>query len=122
MKIKSIWCVLMLGLVLSCVSIFADSYQGDYCRFNGIISDPDITLEQQFAMLLEREGFPNFQEISKAVAAVAVAPRKDLNNPTCPIYSYSRALIEYYDKNKGKITADKPYIAEMLDIIKKKIS
>ena len=73
-------------------------------------------------MLLEREGFPNFQEISKAVAAVAVAPTRDLNNPECPIYHYSRALVEYYEKEKEKIIADKPFIAKILDVIKAKIS
>lgn len=112
--------LLVLFLSIFSTSLLANNGSG-YCNFRGAITDPEITQEEQFAMLLEREGYPNFQAMAQTVAALITVPIIDLNNPNCPVYSYSRALLAYYDVNKDKIAKNKPYIAKMINIIREKI-
>ncbi len=95
-------------------------YQGNYCHFAGIINEPGVNKQEEFAMIFEKEYFPNFQVIANAIAAVSIAPVEELNNPECPIYKYARELLNFYDQNKEKINTDKPYLVELFDLIREK--
>lgn len=109
-------------LVLFSTASFAE-YVGDYCNYNGIYADSSISKDEEFSMLLDRLESPNFMGITRAIAAVAIANKKDLNDPKCQIYNYARKLMEYYRKNEDKILVnkDKQYLTELISCIEKKL-
>lgn len=114
--------ITILFFTLVSTLAFAD-YVGDYCNYSGVYSDPSIPKEEEFNMLLERIESPNFKEISKAISAIAVASKKELNDTECKISKYARQLLEYYQKNKQKIfeNEDKIFLDDLINAIKKKI-
>lgn len=120
MKTKSIFA---LFLFLFSTLSFAN-YSGDYCEFKGVYGNSNIPSKEEFAMLLDRIESPNFKEIVKAVAAVAISPQEDLNNSSCPIAKYARQLLEYYQENEQKIiesNKDKSFLKDFFSVISKKV-
>jgi len=113
--------------ILFLVSLSIDSFAGieqstkEFCNFTRIIKNSDVTLQEEFAMLLESRWTPHYQAITEAIAILAITPPEDLNNPECSIYKYTRELLDYYNKNKEKITEDKLYIMKLLDAIQKRV-
>ena len=100
------------------------NYSGDYCGFGGIYGNNSIPEEEEFSMLLDRKESPNFKEVVKAVAAVAVSPQEDLNNSNCPIAKYAKQLLKYYLEHEQEITAadkDKAFLKDLFNAISKKI-
>jgi len=114
--------LLALFFTLFSMQSFAD-YIGDYCDYNGVYNKPSIAKEEEFAMLFERIESPNFREITKAIAAVAMTPQEELNTATCAISKYARQLLEYYQKNEIKIleNKDKQFLTDLINCIKKKV-
>lgn len=113
--------ILFLALFSVCIIASADNTK-DYCNFERLFNNPSITIQEEFAMLLDPAWTPNFDAITHAIAILAVAPPEALNNRQCPIYKYTRDFLEYYKQNKEKITEDKIYITKLLDAVQERLT
>ena len=72
-------------------------------------------------MILEDVNFPNFREIFKIIAALTTILPETVNNKACPVYYYTRDLLNYYDANKEVIDKERPNVKKLIEVIKDKI-
>ena len=120
MKTKYLLALFLVGISISINSSASMRESRTLCDFEKIIDSTEITLEEEFAMLLEPTWTPNFQAIAEAISVLAITPPEDLNNPKCPIYKYAREFLDYYNRNKEKITKDKLHLTKLLDAIQER--
>lgn len=114
--------ILLLSLLSMCNSSIAAYYAGSsFCSFNGILDPSTRTREDEFNMLLEPVGNPNYEAVSSAVGALTVTPINDLLNVNCNVSTYARDLIRFYENNTDKIYGKDKELAELLSFIKKRI-
>lgn len=117
--------ILFLSLFSVCIcnSSIAAYYAGSsFCSFNGIL-DPSIrNREDEFNMLLEPVGNPNYEAVSSAVGALTVVSINDLLNTNCNVSAYAKDLIKFYKNNEEKISKKDKELAELLHFIEKRIN
>jgi hypothetical protein len=115
--------VLFLSLFSICDSSIAAYYAGSsFCSFNGILDPSTRTREEEFNMLLEPVGNPNYEAVSSAVGALTVVTINDLLNQNCNVLTYAKDLIKFYKNNEDKIYKKDKELAELLSFIEKRIN
>lgn len=118
----------ILELVNAHLKSLFSSASSDYtkpeknCDFEKIIASHNVTRQREFDMLLEPSCTPNFQTAVFGIVVLISASPEELNDEQCPIYKYTRELLDYYKQNKEQFIASRLTIAKLLDIIQEKIT
>lgn len=112
----------LLNVYLHSFASTSRTNEMNYCDFQGVLDRSAMTLQEEFAMLLNPIWTPNFETIAMAIALLAITPPEDLNNQQCSVYKYAREFLDYYNQNKESITEDKLHITKLLDAIQERIN